>query len=292
MPQGKNMKKFIFASMVLCSTSLLYSKSIEALDKLVDFETSINRHDTTKTVATNPLFLLGKKLYEKHALALLMPEENPIIPKIIHQIWLGSPVPEHLKEFMASWKKMHPDWHYILWTDTDAEKFPLKNRHVYNAAKNYGQRSDILRYEILYQYGGLYIDVDFRCVKPFDILHHALDFYCGLITESYLANGLIASTPGHTLLKKVIDSIHSVSVKDNFQNIIDLTGPGLLQKIFLEYAETCPGRNVLMPCTYFYPSPNTARHLPKRGQDAYIKPESFAIHYWACTWQKPSAYVK
>jgi mannosyltransferase OCH1-like enzyme len=32
------------------------------------------------------------------------------IPKIIHQIWIGNGVPAELKQFQASWQRMHPEW--------------------------------------------------------------------------------------------------------------------------------------------------------------------------------------
>lgn len=41
---------------------------------------------------------------------------------------------------------------------------------AFDAAKNYGEKSDILRYEILFVYGGVYADVDVECLQPFDAL--------------------------------------------------------------------------------------------------------------------------
>ena len=76
---------------------------------------------------------------------------EPLIPKIIHQIWLGSSLPEKYKRFQQSWKKYHPDWTYILWSEKEIEEFGLKNKKIYDKTKNLGQKSDIARYEILYR---------------------------------------------------------------------------------------------------------------------------------------------
>lgn len=46
--------------------------------------------------------------------------------------------------------------------------FKLKNVEALKCAKNYGEKSDILRYEILCQFGGIYVDCDFECLKSFD----------------------------------------------------------------------------------------------------------------------------
>lgn len=35
-----------------------------------------------------------------------------------------------------------------MWTDSDVETFGLENREAYDAAGNFGEKSDILRYEV------------------------------------------------------------------------------------------------------------------------------------------------
>ena len=79
--------------------------------------------------------------------------------------------------WQQSWIKYHPGWQYILWTDEEIEKLNLVNKPLYRACKSYGAKSDIARYEILYRYGGLYVDCDFECLQPFDIFHHSCEFY-------------------------------------------------------------------------------------------------------------------
>ena len=81
---------------------------------------------------------------------------------------------------------------------------------MYYSEKNIGARADILRMEILYREGGLYIDTDFECLQPeiFDIFNRCYDFYSGITPldgQAYLiANGLIASIPGHPILRAYI----------------------------------------------------------------------------------------
>ena len=48
-----------------------------------------------------------KTLFEKNNLSRVVPEQEVKIPKIIHQIWLGSPVPPVLKRYMNTWIKYH-----------------------------------------------------------------------------------------------------------------------------------------------------------------------------------------
>ena len=87
--------------------------------------------------------------------------ENTVIPKKIHQVWLGGDLPDKYKRLTESWIKYHPDWEYKLWTDSDAAELELINREAFDSMKNLGMKSDLLRVEILNKFGGLYVDVDF-----------------------------------------------------------------------------------------------------------------------------------
>ena len=46
----------------------------------------------------------------------------------------------------------------------EAQNLNMKNKKAFLSAHNYGMKSDILRYEILHTYGGVYIDTDYECV--------------------------------------------------------------------------------------------------------------------------------
>ena len=141
------------------------------------------------------------------------------IPKIIHQIWLGSPKPS-TSEYMSwfqSWIALHPDWEIKWWHDKDVEEMIQQNEFInveaYKAAQNYGEKSDILRYELLYKYGGLYVDTDMECVASFDTLHlnDICSFYAGWSNTGTieLNNGIFGAAPNHLILKSMIDAIRN-----------------------------------------------------------------------------------
>jgi inositol phosphorylceramide mannosyltransferase catalytic subunit len=85
-----------------------------------------------------------------------------MIPKIIHQIWLGPNKKPDI--WMDSWKinycQKYPDWEYKLWTEKEILELNLRNKIHYDNETFYNAKSDIARYEILYQYGGVFIDAD------------------------------------------------------------------------------------------------------------------------------------
>ncbi len=117
-----------------------------------------------------------------------------MIPTTLHQIWLGPRgVPEHLVNYAKAWRRLHPTWRMILWTDRPeahaecvgnpwdevAGHPPIINRYVYHYADRWfgdraawAARSDILRYELVARYGGVYSDLDF---EPFDNIEQLLE---------------------------------------------------------------------------------------------------------------------
>lgn len=236
-----------------------------------------------------------QSLYNQNNLAMVTPAQEPIIPKIIHHIWLGSPLPEEYRVLIETWRTMHPDWVHMLWTDESIKNIKLYNQDLFDLVNNYGQKSDILRYEILYNIGGLYLDIDFRCLKPHDIFHHCYDFYIGICNTGTvdLGIGLIGARPGHPILKQVITSMRPTKRITSYDDILKMTGNVHFMKSFMAIAPTYDqGKIITFPCSFFYPTPNSERFKTQEEMDVWIQPESFATHYWSCSWQKPAAFVK
>src|SRR5208337_874340 len=116
---------------------------------------------------------------------------------------------------------------------------------------------DILRYEILFQYGGMYIDTDFFCLKSFEDLLY-LDFFAGTghVVDAQVFNGLIGCTTNNSLIGSIIEELHEKSLdsdKRDYDAILNFSGPLLLTKAFFESSNR--GKAVVFPTTFFYPLP-------------------------------------
>ncbi|EKX49938.1 hypothetical protein GUITHDRAFT_67557, partial [Guillardia theta CCMP2712] len=110
-------------------------------------------------------------------------------------IWLGGNIPEQFLAWRNTWIDLHPEWQHILWTEEDVEELAMLNPEAYKNAPNLGAKSDLLRLEVVWRFGGLYIDIDFECLKSFDVLHDHLDFYAGLsnVGAMEISNGIFAA---------------------------------------------------------------------------------------------------
>ena len=151
------------------------------------------------------------------------------IPRKIHFIWIGpKKFPEESLKNVKSWIDNHPEYEVFFWTD---RKRDLQLDHIifrdihgfawnflekkFEESDNFGEKSDLLRYEILFSEGGIYVDHDVICYKPFDSFINSYDLFCGLEplhvplgdTSVEVCNNLIGSCPNHPVLKATIDLV-------------------------------------------------------------------------------------
>jgi mannosyltransferase OCH1-like enzyme len=267
---------------------------VELVIPAVDFDKSMqleNHQEMLAQPSFEKLYTVCKNQYNTYHPANTKPSNKLRIPKKLHQIWLGGngKLPYEYKEFQKSWQKHHPDWEYKLWTEKDLATFPFKNRDLFDASVNYGEKSDIWRYEILEKEGGLYIDTDYECLAPLDVFHYTYDFYTGIqpmdTNMVQLGIGLIGARPGHPLLKLAILNLRHTQ---DTEQIIAKTGPVFFTRIYYNAVATTGMRDVAFPASYFYPKGYEQRTL---NATHWIKPESFAVHHWAGSWLKKEAFV-
>ena len=93
------------------------------------------------------------------------------IPRIIHYCWLSEdPVPTKMKQYIAGWKRMLPDYEFIKW---DLNRFKKDSSVWVSEAVDKGKyafASDYIRLYAVYNYGGIYLDMDVEVLRPFDEL--------------------------------------------------------------------------------------------------------------------------
>jgi mannosyltransferase OCH1-like enzyme len=156
------------------------------------------------------------------------------IPKIIHQIWIGpKPRPNVL---MDSWRLKNPDFEYILWNEAEFEKrgikFECQNR--IDSIEEINGKADIIRWEIAYRFGGIFIDADSICVEPIDSYLMAHTAFAGYENETMrptlVATGTMGFPPEYPLCRAAIDWIlkNPVSQRESGRRAWFNVGPGLL----------------------------------------------------------------
>ncbi len=313
------MKSFGFGFII----SLLFAMSAFGFSD-VDFDHS-NGFDRMKQYslkytdkAAEKQVELLRQNYEKLRPSKAPSSINPIIPKVIHQIWLGeSSIPANYKYYLETWKKHHPNWEIKLWTEKEiiAENFPSMD--LFYKARSYAGRSDIIRYEILYRYGGLYIDTDVECFKNFDDLHHKYHFYANMEPPPVnkqivsIANMMIGSIPKHPILRTTLENLRknwdkaetyfeenlsnswSSFARSNHKLAVLQTMQPLTYAVFnfLEEHNQTFNKTIVLPAGYNIPIYLVQRHpllsffskifrgRPKLTDKVIIQPETMSFHF-------------
>ena len=170
-----------------------------------------------------------KEIFEENKGFLNAESSENGIPKVLHFVWLGPrEFPRSSVANVNSWIEKHPGWTVKFWTDRkrnlpselmqeciiQSPQDPLL-KECYFKTDNFAERADILRYEILYLEGGVYVDHDVKCFTSFEKLNQNYDFYCGLelpadtpVSSSvHVTNNLVGSKAGHPILKRCSETL-------------------------------------------------------------------------------------
>lgn len=270
----------------------------------MNFEESMWKCNTA--MDDSPTWKVMEKAYADNAYRYVhvMSDSTQVnkIPKILHQFWHGGPLPEKYKALTDKWKAMHPDWTVLLWDEQKVAEFGLANKWMYENMKNPSAKSDVVRYEVVYSYGGVYVDTDFLPCKNLDKLLY-LDLFCGIVGsydgtlkngETALAPSIFGASQGNGILEKIIIKIgQQKTVPRTIPEIMTITGPEMFSR---EVLAELPNRplTVAFPPPYFYPFPGQSRENirnmtledTQKYVERYIYEETYAMHLWYCSWQK------
>jgi mannosyltransferase OCH1-like enzyme len=230
------------------------------------------------------------------------PYDAPV-PRIIHQT---APADESKwnpiwKPCQESWKRNFPNWEYKMWTDEDLDEF-MKTKYswfypIYIAYPRNIMRFDSARYFILYEYGGIYADMDFECVKNFE---HVLPVGKAFAAETpwdtlgeVYQNALMGSPAKHEFWNKVFEDL--IQHKD-IDDVLQSTGPEVIHRVA---DDNPPLFTALKKQNFAPPSPKEldapnhdfAALTIKESQELAIKrmkvppgPNVYTRHHGSCAW--------
>ncbi len=177
-----------------------------------------------------------------------------MIPRILHQIWLGqNPLPSEHAAYAETWRRFHPNWEYRLWTEAD---IPDDVRpEVHERLRVPAERSDILRLEIVVRYGGVYVDTDFECLQPLDRLLEGVELFAAYLRDDFedgsdlparINNAIFGAIPRHPVLVNALAEARPRAVFGYDKNA---AGPMFLDRMLQGTDATLFDRRL------FYPRP-------------------------------------
>jgi mannosyltransferase OCH1-like enzyme len=222
-------------------------------------------------------------------------------PLIIHQTWKSTVLPPPFDELSESWKKYHPHWKYILWTDEMNRDF-IKEHYPaflskYDQYPKNIQRVDAFRYCVLNKFGGLYVDMDFECLENIEPLLAGHECIIGkepqlhadrFSKEMILCNAFMACAPDNEFMNFVCDKIISAPMAEvnSAIDILNSTGPFILTDCYLEFTKKDKVKIIesadIYPITMFETVSVLKENIPEEIQSRIDK--AYAIHYFLGCW--------
>lgn len=197
-----------------------------------------------------------------------------MIPKQLHFIWIGdqSKMPVRC---IDTWMSRNRDYKVNIWDNNSVQRTNWKNYrqlHDMLIKKDYAGAADVMRYEILYEHGGIYIDADTQCIKPLeDWLLDCQAFACWeqeIIRNNLIANTVMGSVPGSEAMKMCIEE---VATKDCTENKLAwmITGPMLVTDVFFKRQANM----TIYPSHFFMPEHHS-------GFVTRVTGHTFCKHLW------------
>lgn len=195
-----------------------------------------------------------------------------MIPARLHRVIPLVPPPA-AEVFWARFAELHPTWELVTWRDPlNPDDFPI-SRGYWPLCESGAQFAGVIRLEVLWHHGGVYVDQDLEPYRPLDPLL-ALEAFAAWEDERVVPDAVIGARPGHPA---ILEALELALFRLDGGEKAWRTGPGVTTDLF-------PGRaDVLcLPPAAFYPYHYKEKH--RRGEDHAAQPWTFAAHHWDHSW--------
>ncbi|HTA96332.1 MAG TPA: glycosyltransferase [Solirubrobacteraceae bacterium] len=194
------------------------------------------------------------------------------IPRTIHRVWVGGkPMPAEYERFGASFAEHNPDWEMRLWSEADLAELEIEEAER-KRARTHSELSNLMRYEVLRRFGGIYVDTDVECLQSLEPLLCGVDAFAALEGEGRVGNAILGSTPGHRAFVRAAQLARRTL--GTGAHSVDANGPYLLSLILeQEPSVTIFGAHLFYPYRW---------DEPERRHEAF--PDAYMVHHWAKSW--------
>jgi mannosyltransferase OCH1-like enzyme len=193
-----------------------------------------------------------------------------VIPRIIHRTLPAVP----RDDVAPIWEQVvanTPGWERRTYqSPRDAADWPMTG-HLFPLCPDRAMESNLVRFEALWDRGGVYVDSDVSLTRPLDpLLGHT--FFAGWECDEYVGTAVVGATPRHPAVRAALDAmmahVQSCGVRS--------TCPAVLTPVWRNRDDV-----TLLPAKTLYPIPYGSKDT---GADWSDDPDVFAVHHWHGSW--------
>lgn len=207
---------------------------------------------------------------------------EPQIPKIIHYCWFGNnPKPSQHIKYIEGWRKFCPDYEIIEWNEKNYDVG--KNRYMKQAyeAKAWGFVPDYIRKDVIYNFGGIYLDTDVEMIRNFDDLLYQ-DGFCGFEWDKVNFGLGFGARKGLPIIKELRDQYNNLIFEFKPRKEMKI-GPDYETEKLVESGLMRNGEYQIVEGLTIYPMEvltGTTWY-----NDQYLKTDkTYSVHHYAGSW--------
>jgi len=207
---------------------------------------------------------------------------------VIHQIWFQKDnIPDIYERSKKSWCENHPDYKYILWNKDMIEELIKKTKYfnVYSNYKYQIQKIDVARLIILFEYGGIYADIDMICSKNTDNLLKNKNIYFCNEKKSTVGTAIIYAKKNNEILQKIVDFViarNKIKYNTYLSQVLGTTGPGAITLFFTKNLNCYS----IVDKNHYHFYPILWNNKGNEKIPEHYKDKCYGYHLWLSFWRK------
>lgn len=204
--------------------------------------------------------------------------------KVIHYCWFGgNPLSETAKKSIASWKKYAPEYKIQRWDETNTDLCECAYALDAYKAKKWAFVSDYIRFKVIYEYGGIYMDVGSELIRPIKRLEGLIPFSAfEMFTNSVNPGLALAANAKDPIVAEVLDAYQSLHFENTAKYLSEHTVNDIFSEVLMRHGlvkngiqQYIDGWNLLAPSVF----------NPIYGFGGYhIAKDTISVHRYSSSW--------
>ena len=165
-----------------------------------------------------------------------------LMDKVIHYCWFGgNPLTDTAKKSIASWEKYAPGYEVRQWNEGNCDYESCKWARDAHAAGMWAFVADYVRFKVLYEYGGIYMDVGSELIRSIEPLMESVPFTAFEEQSLTATTGLIVAVESHDpIIGACVERYESM----DFRNDPDFLSATTVNEVFTAELEKIGFRRV------------------------------------------------